>query len=155
NVRLRHLGRRDGLPQPVLDELDETVDASAVNDGMFLCLALNYGSRAEMIDAAQGIARDAADGRLTPEQIDESTIGDYLNTAGVPDPDLLIRTSGEMRLSNFLLWQLSYAEFYITDVHWPDFHVEELHKAIQAYVGRERRFGGLADAPSPTAQPES
>ena len=155
NIRLRHLGQRDGLPQPVLNELDETVNASAANDGMFLCLALNYGSRAEMIDATQHIAREAADGRLDPEQIDENTIGDHLNTAGVPDPDLLIRTSGEMRLSNFLLWQLSYAEFYVTGIHWPDFHVEELHKALKAYVGRERRFGGLADNSPSTTPPES
>ena len=155
NIRLRHLGRRDGLPQPVLDELDETVRVSADNDGMFLCLALNYGSRAELIDATRRIANDVAAGRVAPEHIDEAAISDALYSAGVPDPDLLIRTSGEMRLSNFLLWQLSYAEFYVTDVHWPDFDAAELHKAMRAYAGRERRFGGLADSPAGPANPES
>ena len=145
NCRLRHLGQREGLPQIVLDELDETVHASAGNDGMFLCLALNYGSRAELVDAARDIARQAADGRLAPDDIDDAVISRSLYTVDVPDPDLLIRTSGEMRLSNFLLWQLSYAEFYVTDVHWPDFHVEQLHQAMRAYAHRERRFGSLAE----------
>jgi undecaprenyl diphosphate synthase len=143
NVRLRHLGRRAGLPDTVLRELDESVRVSAVNTGMYLCLALNYSSRAEMIDAVAHIARDVAAGRLDPEKIDESTVSDALDTAGVPDPDLLIRTSGEHRLSNFLLWQLSYAEFYVTDAYWPDFDEEAFRQAIRAYANRHRRFGGL------------
>jgi len=145
NVRLRHLGRRGGLPQSVLRELDESVRVSASNTGMYLCLALNYGSRAEITDAVRGIAARAAAGELAPGQIDESAISGALDTAGVPDPDLLIRTAGENRLSNFLLWQISYTEFFISDVHWPDFSVEELHNAIRQYAGRRRRFGGLND----------
>jgi len=143
NLRLRHLGRRERLPQAVLDEIDTTIEACEGNDGMFLCLALNYSSRAEIVDAVRRIARRVAAGELPPEAIDEATIANALDTAGIPDPDLLIRTSGEMRLSNYLLWQLSYAEFYATDVHWPDFHVEQFHDALRAYVHRNRRFGGL------------
>jgi len=143
NVRLRHLGRREGLPDIVLRELDESVRVSADNTGMFLCLALNYGSRAEIVDAVRGIARKAAHGELDPSQIDEAMISASLDTAGVPDPDLMIRTSGELRLSNFLLWQSSYAEFYATNVYWPDFDEAQLHKALHAYKGRHRRFGGL------------
>jgi len=143
NVRLRHLGRRDGLPDIVLRELDESVRASADNTGMFLCLALNYGSRAEIVDATRGLARRAAEGQLDVSQIDEDMISASLDTAGVPDPDLMIRTSGELRLSNFLLWQSSYAEFYATDVYWPDFDESEFHRALEAYQGRHRRFGGL------------
>jgi len=149
NIRLRHFGRRDGLPASVLRELDESVRVSANNTGMYLCLALNYGSRTEMTDAVRSIARKVAEGRLAPEDIDEELISNSLDSAGVPDPDLLIRTSGELRLSNFLLWQVSYAEFYVTDVYWPDFTEEEFHKAIRAYAHRQRRFGGLTrKAPS-------
>jgi len=143
DVRLRHLGRRDGLPESVLRELDETRRMSADNKGMQLCLALNYGSREEITDAVRTIAARVADGKLTPGDITEQTISDELTTAGVPDPDLLIRTSGEVRLSNYLLWQISYAELYVTDVFWPDFTVAEFHKALLAYVHRHRRFGGL------------
>ncbi len=143
NIRLRHLGRRDGLPAIVLRELDETLRVSAGNTGMYLCLALNYGSRAEMTDAIRRIAARVAGGELSPADIDESVISGSLDTAGVSDPDLLIRTAGELRISNFLLWQISYAEFHVTDVFWPDFSVEELHKAIRAYASRHRRFGGL------------
>ena len=143
NVRLRHLGRREGLPPPVLKELDESVSVSAANTGMFLCLALNYGARAEITDAVRRLARQVADGKLSPQAIDEAVISAALDTAGLPDPDLIIRTSGELRLSNFLLWQLSYAEFYVTDVLWPDFTEEEFRKALIAYAHRHRRFGGL------------
>ena len=145
NLRLRHLGRREGLPQPVLDELDKTIAVTRNNDGMYLCLALNYGSRAEIVDGVRAIARRAADATLDPSDVDDALIGNSLCTAGIPDPDLLIRTSGEMRLSNFLLWQLSYAEFYVTNSHWPDFNVNELHLAMRAYAQRDRRFGGLTD----------
>lgn len=141
NIRFRHIGRRRDLPEAVLRELDGTADATAANDGMFLCLALNYGSRAEITDAVRAIALDVAKGRLDPLDIDEATLACSLSTAGVPDPDLFIRTSGEMRLSNFLLWQISYAELYVTDVAWPDFTVDELRKALGAHARRQRRYG--------------
>jgi len=143
NIRVRHLGRRQGLPDIVLKELDETVSASSVNTGMHLCLALNYGSRAEITDAVRTIAERVKAGQARPQDVDAETISDCLDTAGVPDPDLVIRTSGEMRVSNFLLWQISYAEFYVSDVYWPDFNEAELHKAFKDYAGRRRRFGGL------------
>lgn len=143
NIRLRHLGRRDGLPESVLKELDESVRVSADNTGMFLCLALNYSSRAEITDTVKSIARRVADGEIKPEQIDQAMICQSLDTADVPDPDLIIRTSGEMRISNFLLWQISYAEFYVTDIYWPDFNEPEFHKALVAFGSRNRRFGGL------------
>ncbi len=146
NLRVRHLGRRDGLPDSVLRELDESCNISASNTGMFLGLALNYGSRAEMADAVTRIARRVADGELDPIEIGEQTISDALDSSGMPDPDLLIRTSGEMRLSNFLLWQLSYAEFYVTDVYWPDFTIGEFHKALRSFGSRHRRFGGVDES---------
>lgn len=145
NIRLRHLGRREGLPETVLKELDESVRISRDNTGMYLCLALNYGSRIEMTDAVRQIAARVKTGELEPEQIDPNVISAYLNTVDVPDPDLIIRTSGEMRISNFLLWQVSYAEFYVTDVFWPDFDEEEFRKALQAFASRLRRFGGVND----------
>jgi len=143
NVRFRHIGRRDGLPQNLLDALDRLRDDTAHHDGMTMLLALNYGSRAEITDAVRNIASKVAEGALAPGAIDDQIITDHLDTAGLPDPDLLVRTAGEMRLSNYLLWQLSYAEFYVTDVHWPDFTVEELHKALASFRGRTRRFGGV------------
>jgi undecaprenyl diphosphate synthase len=143
NVRLRHLGRREGLPEPVLAELDESVRVSANNTGMYLCLALNYGSRTEILDAVGRIARQVQQGQVQPDQITEQLFSDSLDTHGIDDPDLLIRTAGEMRLSNFLLWQISYAELYVTDVFWPDFDEAEFRKAILAYANRHRRFGGL------------
>ncbi|HOB75781.1 MAG TPA: isoprenyl transferase [Phycisphaerae bacterium] len=143
NVRLRQIGRRQGLPEPVLRELDITQEVSRDNTGLTLCLAINYGGRNEIVDAVRAIARRVQAGQLQPDQIDETTISDFLDTAGIPDPDLLIRTAGELRVSNFLLWQISYAEFYVTDVLWPDFRKEHLNEAIRAYAARDRRFGGL------------
>lgn len=143
NVRLRHLGRRDGLPRNVLRELDEAIRVSQGNTGMYLCLALNYGSRAEITDAVRRLAAKAADGRIQPGEITQQMISDELDTVGVPDPDLLIRTSGEMRLSNYLLWQVSYAELYVTHVLWPDFDTAEFHNALRAYAHRDRRFGAV------------
>jgi undecaprenyl diphosphate synthase len=143
NIRLRHLGRREGLPGIVLDQLDQTMQASSKNTGMFLSLALNYGSRDEIVDAVKRIAGRVQQGELSAEQIDAKVISDSLDTTGIPDPDLLIRTAGEMRLSNFLLWQISYAELFVTDVYWPDFDEAEFRRAIIAYAGRSRRFGGL------------
>jgi len=143
NIRFRHLGRRDGLPQSVLDELDESARATSGGAGMWLCLALNYGSRVEITDAIRRIARRVADGQLDADAVDERTLSDELDTAGIPDPDLLIRTSGELRLSNYLLWQLSYAEFYVTDAYWPDFDEGQFHDALRSYAARSRRFGGV------------
>lgn len=146
DLRVRHLGRRDGLPESVLRELDESCRISRDNKGMYLALALNYSSRAEISDGVARIARRVAAGEVDPLEIDQQMISDSLDSADMPDPDLLIRTSGEMRLSNFLLWQLSYAEFYITDVYWPDFSVAEFHRALRSYGSRHRRFGGLDES---------
>jgi len=148
NIRMRHLGRRRDLPDTVLEKLDDCRDATASNTGMFLCLALNYGSRAEIVDGVQSIARQVASGELSPDAIDEHTIDGALYTQGVPDPDVVIRTSGEMRLSNYLLWQISYAELVVTQTHWPDFTVEELHETLRAFAQRGRRFGAV-DNPAP------
>ncbi len=141
NIRMRHLGRRRDLPDTVLEKLDDCRDATADNTGMFLSLALNYGSRAEIVDGIQSIAHRVADGTLSPDAIDERTVDDALYTAGIPDPDVVIRTSGELRLSNYLLWQISYAELVVTQTHWPDFTVEEFHEALRTFARRERRFG--------------
>ncbi len=144
NIRLRHVGIREGLPESVLAELDESIRVTASNTGMFLCLALNYGSRAEIVEAVKQIAAEVSTGAMAPQDIDESTIDAHLTTAGVPDPDLIVRTSGELRLSNYLMWQASYAEFYATDVCWPDFNTNELHESILEFSRRNRRFGGLS-----------
>jgi len=146
NIRMRHIGRREGLPQSVLDEIDRTEEVSKNNTGMHLCLALNYGSRAEITRAVREIASKAATGDLDIDQIDDETISAALDTAGVPDPDLLVRTSGELRVSNFLLWQISYAELYSTKTLWPDFDEAEFHNAIRAYASRHRRFGQVDDS---------
>jgi undecaprenyl diphosphate synthase len=143
NLRVRWIGRREGLPEAAVAGLDETVAYSAANTGLTVCLALNYGGRAELVDAARELARDARSGLLDPEAIDEHALAARLYTRGMPEPDLLIRTAGEMRVSNFLLWQISYAEIWVTDVCWPDFGEAHLHQALQSYAARERRFGGL------------
>jgi undecaprenyl diphosphate synthase len=149
DVRLVQVGRRTGLPDALLNELDHTAELSAKNSGLTLCLALNYGSRAEIIDAVQALARRVASGELQPDDIDEQLLSGALYTAGCPDPDLVIRTAGEMRVSNFLLWQISYAELYVTDVLWPAFRSPDLYDAIRAYAGRERRYGAVLDVKSP------
>jgi undecaprenyl diphosphate synthase len=146
NVRLTMIGRRDGLPPEVLRELDRTARMTADNTGMVLCLAVNYGGRTEIADAARRLAEDVRGGSVAPEQVDETLFASYLTTAGMPDPDLLIRTSGEMRISNFLLWQISYSELWVTDILWPDFRGEDLLEACRAYAARERKFGGLPAA---------
>jgi undecaprenyl diphosphate synthase len=143
NIRFCQIGRREGLPQRVLDELENTLDVTRHNTGMMLCLAINYGARAEITDAVRQIAEQVRAGTLNPAQITEQTISDRLYTAGMPDPDLLIRTAGEMRVSNYLLWQISYAEFYVAPCAWPDFGVDELHTALRDFVGRHRRYGGV------------
>ncbi len=144
NVRCRVIGRREGLPGHVLDALDRLVGDTAACTGTTLVLAINYASRAEIVDAARAIARDAAAGTLDPESLDERAFASRLYTAGIPDPDLLVRTAGELRLSNYLLWQISYAELFVTERLWPDFSVSDLHQAVRAYAGRNRTFGGLA-----------
>ncbi len=144
NVRFVHLGRREGLPESVLSEMDRIVAMSRDNTGLTLCLALNYGSRDELVDAVRRIARDVQDRKLAPGDIDEEVISRTLYTAGLPDPDLLIRTANERRVSNFLLWQISYAEIHVCDKLWPEFGVEDLNAAIKDFASRERRFGDVA-----------
>jgi len=143
-IRLAMIGRRAGIPGETLAALDRTVELCAANDGMRLCLAINYGARGEIADAARRLACDAAAGRLDPATIDEASFADRLDTAGMPDPDLLIRTAGEMRISNFLLWQISYAELWVTPVAWPEFEERHFDEALAAFAARDRRFGGLS-----------
>lgn len=142
NVRFRHLGRREGLPEEVLRELDTTVEATAACTGLTLVAALNYGSRQEIVDAVRALSRECAAGRLSPDAIDEAAIAGALGTAGLPDPDLVIRTAGEMRLSNYLLWQASYAEFVACPTLWPDFNEDDLARAFAEFRRRKRTFGG-------------
>jgi undecaprenyl diphosphate synthase len=144
NIQVSVIGRRCEIPDAVQREMQKTIDMSASNTGLRLCLAINYGSRLEMVDAVRGIATQVAAGTLDPEQIDESTISQHLYTSGMPDPDLLVRTAGEMRVSNFLLWQISYAEIWVTELCWPEFREADLHQAIRDFAGRDRRFGGLS-----------
>ncbi|MBI4718782.1 MAG: isoprenyl transferase [Planctomycetes bacterium] len=151
NVRFLHVGRREGLPDSVLTEMDRIVHLSRGNSGLKLCLALNYGSRDEIVDAVRDIARRVRDGVLSPERIDQRLFSDCLYTAGLPDPDLLIRTANERRVSNFLLWQISYAEIYVCQALWPDFDDAELDAAIRDFAARERRFGDV----QPTLAPDS
>ena len=142
-VRVRTIGRRDNIPEPVLAEIDKTIEMSSVNQGTCLCLAINYGSRSEIVDAVRSVVRKVSAQELGEEEIDEQVISENLDTAGMPDPDLLIRTAGEQRLSNFLLWQASYAELWITEKCWPEFQEADLRAALVDYAGRVRRFGGL------------
>jgi len=144
NVRLVQIGRREGLPGDVLRELDTTASLSRRNTGLTLCLALNYGSRQEIVEAVRTLAREVHDGRRRVEEIDEAALSGALYTAGMPDPDLLVRTANERRISNFLLWQISYTEIHVTPVLWPDFRPADLHAAIRDFAARSRRFGGLA-----------
>ena len=138
-MRLRWLGRAEGLSAKLVGDIEKALALTKNNTGMTLCLALNYGGRQEITDAARRLVADD----VPADKIDDKLFGSYLYTAGVPDVDLLIRTAGEIRISNFLLWQAAYAEFYFTPVLWPDFNRGEMDKAIQAYSGRKRRFGGL------------
>ena len=143
NIQVAVIGRRLGIPDEVLREMDKTVELSRHNTGMRLCLAINYGGRAELLDAVGRIARQAKTGQLNPDELSEATLEANLYTAGMPDPDLLIRTAGEMRVSNFLLWQISYAEIWVTQRPWPEFDQQQLHQAIRDFAARRRRFGGL------------
>lgn len=141
NIRFNIIGNRCDLPEEVNQILDDALQQTAANTGMVLTLALSYGGRQEIVRTAAGIARQIANGSLTPEQVTEELFASHLDTNGLPDPDLLIRTSGEMRISNFLLWQLAYTELYFTEINWPDLTVNALHGALADYQSRERRFG--------------
>ena len=143
NVRLEVIGQTHRLPDRVQAQLKKTRAALAKNTGLTLVLALSYGSRAEIVDAARSIAQKAVKGTVAPDEIDEELLGSHLYTGHMPDPDLLVRTSGEMRLSNFLLWQMSYAEMVVTPVLWPDFRKPEFIAAIEEFARRHRRFGKL------------
>ena len=146
NIRLQAIGKLEALPPQVRAELDSVIEATSHNRGLLVNLAINYGGRAEILDAVNGIIENARrEGRLDSLYVDEQTFAAGLYTANSPDPDLLIRTSGEMRISNFLLWQIAYSELYVTDTLWPDFSRTELLKAILDYQKRDRRYGGLSN----------
>ncbi len=147
NIRLQAIGRISELPEAVRDELRSTCQATASNTGTVLSLALNYSGRTELVDTFRLLAERVRRGELAPEAIDEQLIGAGLFTRGLPDPDLLIRTSGELRLSNFLLWQIAYAELWVTNTLWPDFRAKHFYQAILDFQSRDRRFGGLSDEP--------
>ena len=143
NVRCRVIGERSKLSEDIQAAIEKLETTTAGNTGLTFTIAINYGSRDEITRAVRKIAKECRDGKIDPEQITQETIASHLDTAGIPDPDLLIRTSGEQRLSNYLMWQLAYTEFYFTPVMWPDFNKEELLKAVEAYGNRTRKFGGL------------
>ena len=143
NMRVRVIGDRTVLDADIVARIEELEEKTACYDGLNFTIALNYGGRDEIRRAIKHIAEDIKESKLDVDSVDESVISSYLDTCGIPDPDLLIRTSGELRLSNFLIWQLAYTEFYFTDVLWPDFDIEELKKAILYYNGRDRRYGGV------------
>lgn len=143
NVKITSIGDTSKLPKSCKDELERAYELTKYNTGVNLNLALNYGARNDIKDAMIDIARDIKENNIDIKDIDENTITNYLSTKSINDPDLIIRTSGEQRLSNFLLWEAAYSEFYFTDVHWPDFNEEQLQRAIYEYQRRDRRFGGL------------
>ena len=149
-VRLTTIGRTQNLPGPVQRRLKRAIADTAGNERITLTLALNYGGRDEIVDAVRAIATSVRAGDIDPEAITQEVIASHLNTAGMPDPDLLIRTSGEMRLSNFLLWQLSYTEIHVTEKLWPDFGAEDLDAAIADYASRDRRYGAALENPVTT-----
>lgn len=144
-MRVRVIGDKTALAEDIQKRIAELEEATKNNDGLNFQIALNYGSRDEMVRAMKQMCKDCKDGAIEIEQIDEALFEKYLDTSDIPDPDLMIRTSGEQRLSNYLLWQLAYSEFYFTDVLWPDFSKEELVKAIEYYNGRDRRYGGVKE----------
>jgi undecaprenyl diphosphate synthase len=156
NIRLRVIGRPDELPEAVQRDVQEAMRVTAGNTGMTLSVALNYGGRAELVDAVNSILAERPANGAGSRAVDEEAISRHLYTAGLPDPDLLIRTSGEMRVSNFLLWQIAYAEIYVTDTLWPDFNRASLLEALLDFQKRERRYGGLGESAgeetSPTAR---
>lgn len=141
NMVFNIIGRKERIPEPVITSINKVIEETKNNTGLVVNLAFNYGSRVEIVDAVKAIVEDVKSGKIDTPDISEELFGHYLYTKNLPDPDLLIRTSGEARISNFLLWQLSYSEFYFTDVLWPDFDDNEFEKAIQDYQDRDRRFG--------------
>ena len=143
NVRCFIIGSREGLDKELIDVINELEEKTKENTGLTFNIAINYGGRDEIVRAVKKIADDLIEGKITPNDISEDLISENIDTAGMPDPDLMIRTGGEERISNFLPWQLAYTEFYFTDVNWPDFDEDELVKAIKKFNGRERRFGGV------------
>jgi undecaprenyl diphosphate synthase len=145
-TRLKVIGRREGLPQDILDEMDKSIEISRHHPRLTLCLAINYGARQEIVDAVKLIAKDVQQGRLDPPQINEHTIAQHLYTTDMPDPDLVIRTSGELRISNFLLWQISYSELWVTTKAWPEFSEDDFRSALVDYSQRQRRFGDIQAA---------
>ena len=144
-MRVRVIGDKTRLGAAFQEKIAKLEEASASNTGLNLTIAINYGSRDEMMRAMRRMLEDYKAGSITMDMVDEKLFSGYLDTKDIPDPDLLIRTSGEQRLSNYLLWQLAYSEFYFTDVPWPDFHKKELELAIEAYNKRDRRYGGLKE----------
>jgi undecaprenyl diphosphate synthase len=148
DIRIRTMGRLEGLPKQARRDMEAAMERTASNSAMTVNVALNYGGRAEISDAAKAAARDVLQGKLKPEDVDENVFGNYLYNPDLPDPDLLIRTSGELRLSNFMLWQLAYAEILVLPLLWPDFRKEHFFEAIVQYQGRQRRYGGRKGKPS-------
>ena len=146
NVRLRFLGDITELPEQTREVFEEGLEKTAAHTGMVFALAVNYGSRAELARATRLVAQDVVAGRMNADEVDERSIEERLYTSGLPAPDLLVRTSGELRLSHYLLWQLAYTEFYVTSKHWPDFSRWDMLRAIRAYQGRNRRFGGVVES---------
>lgn len=146
DMKVRVIGDKTGLDEDIRNRIAELEEATKDNGGLNFQIALNYGSRDEIVRAVRRVSEDVKEGKVKPEDIDEKTFETYLDTHGIPDPDLMIRTSGELRLSNYLLWQLAYTEFYFTDIPWPDFTKEELSKAIEQYNRRDRRYGGVKEA---------
>lgn len=146
DMKVRVIGDKTGLDEDIRNRIAELEEATKDNGGLNFQIALNYGSRDEIVRAVRRVSEDVKEGKFKPEDIDEKMFETYLDTHGIPDPDLMIRTSGELRLSNYLLWQLAYTEFYFTDIPWPDFTKEELSKAIEQYNRRDRRYGGVKEA---------
>ena len=144
NIRVRMIGERNRFAPDIIEAINGLEEKTKENTGMTFVIAVNYGSRDEITRAVRKIMADCKDGKIAPEEMTEQVFASYLDTAGIPDPDLMIRTSGELRLSNYLLWQLAYSELYVTECLWPDFNKEELLNAIRQYNKRERRFGGVA-----------
>jgi undecaprenyl diphosphate synthase len=146
NMVVRVIGDKTGLDDDIRQQIEELEKVSSRNNGLHFQIAINYGSRDEIVRSVRKVMEDVKAGKISAEQMDEAMFDSYLDTAGIPSPDLLIRTSGEQRLSNFLMWQLAYTEFYFTDVPWPAFTKEDLEKAIEKYNGRDRRYGGVKEA---------
>jgi undecaprenyl diphosphate synthase len=145
NIRIRHLGRRDPIPASTLKTIDKCVELTRNNTGLALNIAFNYGGRAEIIDAIRKLIEDFKDGKVSPQDLDEDAFRAYLYAPEIPDPDILIRAAGEMRISNFLIWELAYTEIYMTETLWPDFRRQHLAEALREYQSRERRFGSIRE----------